>query len=965
MRIAQILILTFILSFSLSAQITVSHPLNNAVYQRNSLSQANLFISGTYNQAIATSVQAQLINTNTSLVEPGFDWVVITSNPSRGVFQGQLNNVPAGWYELNLRVMKSGSVLESATLNRVGIGDVFMVAGQSNAQGYINNGGYGLGAISEKVISHNNGMYCSNEDIPFPVLNKISETTKLGTAGRDAWCYGRLGDKIVDTTGFPVAIYNSGASGASSENWKVSSDGGATNNIFSGQQFCADEEIGANIGMPYSNFKRGLNLYNSLFGARAILWHQGESDAYIGNISSATYKSNLNYVISKSRTDFAPNLPWVLARVSYINSTVDNNIITAQTQMFNPSNQIFLGPNTDVFFNSASLPYPRDNLDLHFTNPTGLILLADAWSNYLNNSFFSTSNPILPNTPPTISTTLLNNNQITLSVPVGYSSYKWIRTDKSGNSNFGNTSEGNGNSITKSSGTYRCWVATANGNQQISSEVNVEQLLSLTYNGTSCSVNAYLSELKFSSASNGIGSIEINKTNGGSGDGDGVAIVLKAVSYPKGLGVSPNSEIVYHIPSGQYYKFRSFIGIADDVSNACNNSGGVIFKVYGDQTLLYTSPTIYRNSALEEVNVNIFTYSSIKLVVEQVGADATCNRAVWADARILCSLGDDEDPSPPSNLVTTSVLTKCISYSWTPATDNQAVAGYYVYLNGFAIDTLSGSQNSYSITGKSPGDYLNFGVMAFDVVNNKSTLISLNTQTLSMAVEYLGGPLEYPFCVSRSYLPSLIRPTGGIFSIVEGPTATIGANSGEFFSNNIGLFLINYKVGSGVPACEYSANFYLATTSPPSVTPTIVSDKSIINLGSKVTFTSSTTCDANSSLVWSFTGSANSVISYSPTASNVYYASCKKDQCYVFSNNITVKVLPNCSDGLVLDPTVDNLANNSDPLRFNSSGTINATNTIAPNNNIQYNAAKSIVLSPGFKVDSGVIFSAKIQNCPN
>ena len=206
---------------------------------------------------------------------------------------------------------------------------------------------------------------------------------------------------------------------------------------------------------------------------------------------------------------------------------------------------------------------------------------------------------------------------------------------------------------------------------------------------------------------------------------------------------------------------------------------------------------------------------------------------------------------------------------------------------------------------------------------------------------------------------------GGVFSLVSGPAATIGASSGEFYSDNTGLFLINYEVGTGNPACLYSGNFYLATTTPPTITPTVSVNKSIINLDSIVTFTSSPACDGTSTLVWSFTNSTNQVIQYSPTATGVYYASCKKDQCYVFSNNVTVKVLPNCTNGLVLAPTVDNLTSNINPLRFNSSSTINATNTIVPSNDIQYNAANSIILNPGFKVDSGVIFSAKIQNCPN
>lgn len=163
--------------------------------------------------------------------------------------------------------------------------------------------------------------------------------------------------------------------------------------------------------------------------------------------------------------------------------------------------------------------------------------------------------------------------------------------------------------------------------------------------------------------------------------------------------------------------------------------------------MLYTSPTIYRNTALEEVNVNIFTYSSIKLVVEQVGANATCNRAVWADARILCSLGDTEDPTPPTNLVTTSILTKCISYSWTHATDNQAVAGYYIYKNGIVVDTIPGTQNTYTLSGNNPGDNIIFGVKAFDIVYNVSTLTTLDSSTVIFAIEYLGGVevFDYPF----------------------------------------------------------------------------------------------------------------------------------------------------------------------------------------------------------------------------
>lgn len=961
MKLTQKILILLLLCTKLSAQITVSHPISNAVYQRNSASQANLIVSGSYSQPIATAIQARLLNASNATPIPGYDWSIIQENPTMGYFSGQFSNVPAGWYTLEIRSLRSGTVLEATTVNRVGIGDVFMIAGQSNGQGYFDNSNnpIGLASSSEKVVTHDYGVYCSNENLPMPVMSQILELTKPSTAGFASWCYGRLGENIVNSTGFPVAFFNSGASGSTSDNWKVSSDGGTTNNIFTGQQFCSttDENNGRpySIGLPYSNFKRGLNYYNSLFGARAVLWHQGESDK-VQNVSASTYQTNVNYVIAKSRNDFSNNLPWVISRVSFIDGAPSAIITGAQTGLINNANQIFAGPETDGI-NNNSVAGSRDNINLHFSKIVGMPLLADAWSSYLNSSFFNNSNPIAANTPPTISVSYVNASQLTLSVPSGYTSYKWV----SGDFAYGNSSFGTSNTLTVSSGTYRCWVTTANGNQQISSEVNVGQALNLANNGSSCSVNAYLSDLKFISASNALGPIEINKTNGSSADGDGSAIVLKGQGYAKGLGVADNSEIKYMIPSGQYYKFKSYIGISDDVSNACDNTGGVVFKVYGNETLLYTSPTIYRNSALQEVNVNIYAYSSVKLKVEPVGSNTTCNRAVWADARLMCALGDTTPPSIVTNLVATDTLTKCISFQWTPATDDQAIGGYYIYKNGVKIDTVPDTQNTYTITGLSSGTSVQFGVKAFDVLGNESATVSLTLSAVNAVVQYEGDGY---FCVSRSYLPSLVVPTGGVFSLASGPAATINATTGEFFSNISDLFLCNYQIGVGNPACFQENYFYLGTTAPPSITPVISADKSLVNSGTAVNFTSNA-CDGSSVLTWSFSGSNSTSVQYSPTATGVYFASCKKDLCQVYSNNITINVLPNCTSNLVLAPTANNLSSRINPLNFNSSNTIQATNIISPTNNVQYNAANAIILSPGFTVDSGVIFSAKIQNCPN
>ena len=973
MRLARILFIITLLSGKIVAQISISHPLNNAVYQRNSSSQANLTISGTYNQPVATSIQARLINPDNGLPIGGFDWTILVSNPALGFFQGQLSNVPAGWYKLEVRCVKSGTVLESAVVNRVGIGDVFMVAGQSNAQGYIFN--QYIGATNSKVVTHNNGRYCNPEEMPFPVMSQLLGTTRPSMNGRDAWCYGRLGDDIVNTTGFPVAIFNAGASGASVFNWKQTSDGTSTIHALTGSTFCSlpeENDFYANPGFvsgnsstyanqnPYYFFKKGLNYYNSMFGARSILWHQGESDTQLGT-STTDYQNYLNDVINKSRTHYSANLPWVIARVSYfLSGSTSANVINAQNNLINLSgtDQIFAGPETDGI-NNTTMPTSRGSDDIHFSGTLGLSALADGWSNYLNSTFFTSSTPIVANTPPNVTASIISSSQVTLSVPSGYASYKWIRTDISGNSDYGSASEGTTNTLTKSTGRYRCWVSTANGNLQVSSEVDVTKVLNLSSNGTTCSAHQYVSDLKFVSATNGLGPIEIDKTVGSSGDGDGSSIVLKGVSYPKGIGVAPNSEIIYNIPTGQFYKFKAKIGISDEVAG-CTNTGGVVFKVYGNSTLLYTSPTVYRNTALQEVNVSIFSYSSIKLVVEPVGVNTTCNKAVWADAQFMCMLGDTVNPTSVTNLVATDTLTKCLSFQWTHATDDQQVAGYYISVNGFPVDTIPNTQNTFTVTGLTGGNIINLGVQAFDLVNNKSAVVSITRSTYAtFYVEYGNG---YYFCKSRSYFPTTLNIPGGVFSLTSGPSASIDPNTGEFFSNNTGDFSGNYQISNGIPACIDNVGFVVGTINPPISTPVVTSDKSIINQGTSVNFSSST-C-TSSTLVWSFIAGNNSTVVYSPSTTGFYYSACKIQECYNYSNVVLVKVIPNCGSTVSLVSGTDNLNSNINSLNFRSSNTIIATNQIIPTNNVQYNAANSITLNPGFKVDSGVIFSAKIQNCP-
>lgn len=968
MRFIYIILFYLICSTSLNAQITISSPLSWAVYQRGLDNKATLDISGKYTYPIVTSIQVRLIDNGTNAVVPGFDWTVIQLNPTKGYFQGKLMNAPAGWFRLEVRAVKSGTVLGSQTLQRVGIGDVFMIAGQSNAQGIHDwvepdYNGVGWGSADERVVTHDNGMYCRDTPIPFPVFSQILDQTKIGTAGIAAWLWGNLGQRIVDSTGFPVAFFNSGASGSSSHNWVKSMNGDSTIHPFTGLPFCGSTDENKSmpydtVGMPYANFKRGLNLYNSMFGARSVLWHQGESDTRI-NAGETTYKSNLNALINRSRNDYDSGLSWMISRVSWDGIKYDSSIIDAQNQVINPGNKIFAGPATDWLHN-GTMSNSRDWINLHFTKTVGFPLVNDGWvALILYSGFLSNATPVPAKVAPAISTQINASNQVVMNVPSGYSAYKWIRTDLTGNSTYeGTASEGNTNSLTKATGTYRCWVVSANGNLQVSAPVDVSSVLSLTTNAASCTADVFLSDLKYLSGQNDLGPLEIDKTNGLVGDGDGANILLKSINHIKGIGAYGNSQIEYRLPDNTYYRFQADIGISDDVSASCT-SGGVIFKVIADGATIYTSPALNRSSALVSINVDIHEKKNLVLKTEAVSPSG-CNRVVWGSPKLRCNLGDIIDPTPPVNLAIAGSLTRCLNFTWAAATDNIGVAGYELIKNGVVVATVN--TLSYTLSGLSPGENGSFSVRAFDAAGNKSTAVSLSFTVPVMSLAYMG---DAAFCVSQTYLPSTVTPSGGIFNLASGSAATVNSTTGAFISNVVALdFVVGYTVGAGIPGCEDYTSVSLGTTVAPSP-PAITSSNTTINQGNPLMLTS-TLCAGGSTFVWNFTAAITNPITFNPTTNSTYFAECRKNGsfCYAKSNEIAVKVIPDCYSSLNLIKPNDNLQGNASVVKFNTSGTFQASNVISPINKIEYNSAKSITLSPGFTVEPGVLFKAEIKNCP-
>ena len=446
----QFTFLIWLISIGAFAQINVSFPTNRIVFQRNNDNLGFVNIMGTYSQAL-DRVDARL----TPIVAGqgvATDWNLVQENPKAGYFAGKILG-QGGWYKLEIRGIKNGAVLKTITIEKVGIGEVFIMAGQSNAQGLPESGA--LPATDDRV----NVVNAFNQDFSNAIpetLNfvQLSQNVDISPHGTGAWCYGELGDRLVKRLNVPVAFFNAGYLLVSVINWRESAEGLPTFNTVL--------DVGGPfqypLGKPYSNLKQTLNYYATLMGVRSLLWIQGETDNSPNRLLSDVYAANLQRLIDISRNDFDANLTWMVARTSLTYMAPSNpEIIGGQNKVITKAgNNVFAGPATDA------LQVPRADA-VHFKNippnNMGLSLLAENWDKFLDQNFFQNSRPILAKSIVEPEISCDGNNKSVLNLPNIFKNYDWSNGSKS-------------NQINVDAGIYSVALKDFQGNKLLSPNIN-------------------------------------------------------------------------------------------------------------------------------------------------------------------------------------------------------------------------------------------------------------------------------------------------------------------------------------------------------------------------------------------------------------------------------------------------------------------------------------------------------------
>ncbi|HEX3999381.1 MAG TPA: sialate O-acetylesterase [Pirellulales bacterium] len=328
-------------------------PLDWQIAQRDARGSANIRIAGT-------------CPTKTGLVEAKAElavghngkstgWTVVARGPqlkfakpdggSSGTFRGSIQLAAGGWYTLKVRFRKAAdeptaaapALLGEATVAHFGVGEVFVVAGQSNSA---NHGEERQKSLTGLVAAFDGSRWQPAND-PQP-----------GASGGGGSFMPPFGDSISAKFKVPVGIVACGIGATSIREWLPKNTKFPNPPTLTGRVQKLSSGQWASDGRAFDMFVARMKQLGP-HGFRAVLWHQGESDANQADPSRTLpgdlYRQYLEQLIKDSRREIGWDAPWFVAQASYHTPADPSSPeIRAAQKAVSDDGIALLGPDTDA-----------------------------------------------------------------------------------------------------------------------------------------------------------------------------------------------------------------------------------------------------------------------------------------------------------------------------------------------------------------------------------------------------------------------------------------------------------------------------------------------------------------------------------------------------------------------------------------------------------------------------------------
>jgi hypothetical protein len=216
-----------------------------------------------------------------------------------------------GWYRLEVRQRSGEAILRTAHVEPFGVGELFLIAGQSYAAGCNDE--------LQKVIDPMQRV------VAYDRLNKTWQVAHdpQPHVGDGGTIWPPLGDALVPLWHVPIGMLNVAVSATSSRQW------------------LPESELYTNLAAAG----------RELGGFRAVLWQQGESDV-IEKVTTEDYVKNLTTIRASLATEWKFEPRWLLAKSTLhpqvYNQPVAEQQIRAAIERLTTLPGFRPGPDTDI-----------------------------------------------------------------------------------------------------------------------------------------------------------------------------------------------------------------------------------------------------------------------------------------------------------------------------------------------------------------------------------------------------------------------------------------------------------------------------------------------------------------------------------------------------------------------------------------------------------------------------------------
>jgi len=313
--------------------LTINTPIDYQVVQRSSKDKGKIIVAGKLETTKAEigAIEARLTGNGIK-----GDWQKLLSTPKGESFRGALEAPTGAWYSVEVRALDQNAPFISSSVAHVGVGEVFVIAGQSNSA---NHAEEKLKPKSDKVVAFDGKSW------------KAANDPQPGASGGGGSFIPPFADAIAEQFNVPVGIVATGVGASSIREWLPEKTTFPNPPTLLGNVTKLESGEWESKGIIFQRLVTKLQPLGNQ-GFRAVLWHQGESDANQSDptrtLKGELYQKYLEQLIRESRREVGWDFPWFVAQVSYHSpaDTGSEDIRMAQKALWN-NNTALEGPDSD------------------------------------------------------------------------------------------------------------------------------------------------------------------------------------------------------------------------------------------------------------------------------------------------------------------------------------------------------------------------------------------------------------------------------------------------------------------------------------------------------------------------------------------------------------------------------------------------------------------------------------------